>query len=90
MSKPKAIDKLSYEEAQAELQDLLAQIESQSIPLDALLATYQRSQALLAHCRSKLAVLEQQMQSLSEAAPAAPSSAAPAAAFDAGEDGIPF
>ena len=60
--KTKEIAALSYEQAQQELQELLAQIEAQSIPLDALLAAYQRCQELLAHCRSKLNALEVQIQ----------------------------
>ena len=49
--KSKDTASLSYEQAQQELQALLAQIEAQSIPLDALLAAYQRCQDLLTHCR---------------------------------------
>ena len=62
IKKIKEITSLSYEQAQQELQELLAQIEAQSIPLDALLAAYQRCQELLAHCRSKLNALEVQIQ----------------------------
>ena len=52
--KNKDINTLSYEQAQSELQELLGQIEAQSIPLDALLAAYQRCQELLAHCRGNI------------------------------------
>ena len=68
--KIKDINGLSYEQAQLELQELLAQIEAQSIPLDALLATYQRCQALLTHCRSKLNALEVQIQRIDSGAAA--------------------
>ncbi len=83
--KTKDIAALSYEQAQQELQELLAQIEAQSIPLDGLLAAYQRSQELLAHCRSKLAALEQQIQGIDGRSP----SATPAAAADLDDD-FPF
>jgi len=82
--KTKEITSLSYEQAQQELQELLAQIEAQSIPLDGLLLAYQRCQELLAHCRSKLSALEVQIQRIDQAG-----SNAPAAHAD--DDGdIPF
>ncbi len=65
--KTKEIAALSYEQAQQELQELLAQIEAQSIPLDGLLLAYQRCQELLAHCRSKLNALEVQIQRIDQA-----------------------
>lgn len=77
-TKPKKISDLSYEAALQELKDELARIESQSVPLDALLQTYARCQELLAYCRSKLAVVEQQIQQIdttadeAQNAPAAP------------------
>lgn len=78
-SKPKKISDLSYEAALQELKDELARIESQSVPLDALLQTYARCQELLAYCRSKLAVVEQQIQQIevSAEAPSAPAARAP-------------
>ena len=77
-TKPKKISDLSYEAALQELKDELARIESQSVPLDALLQTYARCQELLAYCRSKLAVVEQQIQQIDTAADTEQS--APAAA----------
>ena len=80
-SKPKKISDLSYEAALQELKDELARIESQSVPLDALLQTYTRCQELLAYCRSKLAVVEQQIQQIevTAEAPSAPVARAPRA-----------
>ena len=74
-SKPKKISDLSYEAALQELKDELARIESQSVPLDALLQTYARCQELLAYCRSKLAVVEQQIQQIEVSAEAPPAAA---------------
>jgi exodeoxyribonuclease VII small subunit len=85
--KIKDISGLSYEQAQEELQALLAQIEAQSIPLDALLAAYQRCQELLAHCRGKLNALEVQMQRIDGGAGAGKPSTA---ASDDDESDIPF
>ena len=91
--KNKDINSLSYEQAQAELQELLGQIEAQSIPLDALLAAYQRCQDLLAHCRSKLNALEQQIQLIDSSgkAPAAqPASQLATGNFNGLDDDLSF
>ena len=87
-SKPKKISDLSYEAALQELKDELARIESQSVPLDALLQTYARCQELLAYCRSKLAVVEQQIQQI-EVSAEAPSAAAARARRTQAEAPIP-
>lgn len=52
----------SYEEAVAELEALIARIESGQLPLEQLFAQYQRGAFLLSHCRSRLQELEQQIQ----------------------------
>ena len=89
--KTKEITSLSYEQAQQELQELLAQIEAQSIPLDGLLLAYQRCQELLAHCRSKLGALEAQIQHIDSASAIDPSKNAPAPRAAQGlDDDIPF
>ena len=44
----------SYEAALEELEQLVARIESGQMPLDQLLAGYQRGAALLAFCRDRL------------------------------------
>jgi exodeoxyribonuclease VII small subunit len=89
--KIKDINGLSYEQAQQELQELLGQIEAQSIPLDALLAAYQRCQELLAHCRSKLGALEAQIQHIDSGSSMErqPSAPAPKPAQELDDD-IPF
>ena len=87
-TKPKKISDLSYEAALQELKDELARIESQSVPLDALLQTYARCQELLAYCRSKLAVVEQQIQQI-EVSAEAPSAAAARARRTQAEAPIP-
>jgi exodeoxyribonuclease VII small subunit len=54
----------SYEEALAELERLLAQLESGQLPLDSLLKAYERGAELLSFCRGKLEVVEQQFKVL--------------------------
>jgi exodeoxyribonuclease VII small subunit len=51
----------SYEAALAELEQMVAQLESGQLPLDQLMAGYQRGAELLKFCRSKLEAVEQQI-----------------------------
>ncbi len=55
---------LSYESALHELEGLVARMDSGQLPLDELLAGYQRGAVLLNICRAKLAVVEQQIRLL--------------------------
>lgn len=52
----------SYEQAVAELEQLVGQIDSGQLPLDELLTRYQRGAQLLAFCREKLQAIEQQIK----------------------------
>jgi exodeoxyribonuclease VII small subunit len=51
----------SYEAGLTELEQLVAQLESGQLPLDQLMAGYQRGAELLKFCRSKLDTVEQQI-----------------------------
>lgn len=61
-----AKDKLpaTYEAALAELETLVQTLEAGQVPLDDLLAGYQRGAVLLAFCKDKLAAVEAQIQVL--------------------------
>lgn len=61
-----ALDRLSYEEALAELEQLVAGLEAGQWPLDRMLQAYQRGARLLQHCRGRLAAVEQQVQVLED------------------------
>jgi exodeoxyribonuclease VII small subunit len=61
---PIADTELSYEAALQELEALVTRMDSGQMPLDDLLAGYQRGAALLKICRSKLAAVELQMKQL--------------------------
>lgn len=52
----------SYEAALQELEQLVAQLDAGQLPLDQLLARYQRGAELLAFCRDRLQAVEQQIQ----------------------------
>lgn len=52
----------SYEEALAELERLVAQLESGQLALDKLLESYQRGAQLLEYCRGRLEAVETQVK----------------------------
>jgi len=54
----------TYEAALQELEQLVSRLESGQMPLDELLAGYQRGAALLAFCKDKLQVVEDQIKVL--------------------------
>jgi exodeoxyribonuclease VII small subunit len=54
----------TYEAALQELEALVARVESGQLPLDDLLAGYQRGAVLLRICRDKLQAVEQQIKVL--------------------------
>jgi exodeoxyribonuclease VII small subunit len=56
----------SYEDALAELERLVASMETGQLPLDKLLGSYQRGAELLGYCRSRLHAVEQQVKLLEE------------------------
>ena len=56
----------SYEAALAELESLVARLESGDLPLDQLLSGYQRGAQLLAFCRERLEAVENQIKVLDE------------------------
>jgi exodeoxyribonuclease VII small subunit len=55
---------MTYESALEELEALVAKVESGQLPLDDLLAGYQRGAQLLKICRDKLQAVEQQIKVL--------------------------
>ena len=57
---------VTYEAALQELEALVSQMESGQMPLDGLLAGYQRGAQLLAFCRGKLEAVEDQIRVLDQ------------------------
>ena len=64
MSKPPYLPPASYEAAMEELEKLTSQIESGQLPLEQLLAGYERGAELLKFCREKLQAVEEQIKVL--------------------------
>ena len=58
----------SYELALAELEQLVAQLESGQLPLDQLLSGYQRGAVLLSFCQARLQAVEDQIKLLDDGA----------------------
>ena len=54
----------TYEAALQELEGLISSLESGQLPLDQLLAGYQRGAQLMAFCKSKLEAVESQINVL--------------------------
>jgi len=50
----KAVEGLSFEEAMAELERVVGQLESGNVDLEKSIALYERGAALKAHCEKKL------------------------------------
>jgi exodeoxyribonuclease VII small subunit len=59
---------ISYESALGELEQLVQTLEGGAVPLNQLLAGYQRGAELLAYCRSQLQAVEQQVKVLENGA----------------------
>ncbi|MCU0925131.1 MAG: exodeoxyribonuclease VII small subunit [Hydrogenophaga sp.] len=60
---------VSYEAALEELEQLVSQLDAGQLPLDQLLTRYQRGAELLAYCRSRLDVVENQIKVLEAGEP---------------------
>ena len=54
MSEPVAIEGLSFEAALAELEQIVAKLESGQAPLEDSIRMYERGAALKAHCETRL------------------------------------
>lgn len=65
-AEPRQAEPASYEDALAELERLVYELESGQLPLDRLLQGYQRGAQLLAYCRARLEAVEQQVKVLEE------------------------
>jgi exodeoxyribonuclease VII small subunit len=59
------IDKLKYEEAYAELEKIVSELESGEQPLEEALSLFERGQVLTKHCAELLAKAELRVQELS-------------------------
>ncbi|EGI75478.1 exonuclease VII small subunit [Hylemonella gracilis ATCC 19624] len=56
----------TYEEAMRELEQLVVRLESGELPLEQLLAAYQRGAEILQFCRGRLEAVESQIKVLDD------------------------
>ena len=61
----KSVDELSYEQAFAELENIVAALENEQRSLDESMALYERGQALVKHCAKILDKAELKVKQLS-------------------------
>jgi exodeoxyribonuclease VII small subunit len=61
----KPVDELTYEEALAELEGLVAALESEQNPLEEAMKMYERGQALVVRCSALLEAASLKVQKLS-------------------------
>ncbi|MEP5728592.1 MAG: exodeoxyribonuclease VII small subunit [Sulfitobacter sp.] len=59
-----SIEEMSFEVAMAELEKVLAQLESGNVELDASIALYERGAALKARCEAKLKEAEEKVAAI--------------------------
>jgi exodeoxyribonuclease VII small subunit len=64
MSKTKPVEELSFEQAFAELEELVANLETGDLPLEESLALFERGQALSEHCSLLLQNAELKLRQL--------------------------
>jgi exodeoxyribonuclease VII small subunit len=57
----KAVDDMSFEEAMAELERVVGQLESGNVELERSITLYERGAALKAHCEKKLKAAEEKV-----------------------------
>ena len=60
----KTVDKLSFEEALAELESIVKKLETGEAPLEESIAIYERGAALKAHCETKLKSAELKVEQI--------------------------
>lgn len=67
-AKEKPVDKLSFEEALAELEGIVRQLEAGEVELEKSIAIYERGAALKAHCESRLKSAELKVEQIVQGA----------------------
>ncbi len=64
-SEQSSVETLSYEQALAELENIVASLEENKLPLDESMALFERGQALTRHCMELLDKAELRIKQLS-------------------------
>jgi exodeoxyribonuclease VII small subunit len=77
MSKFPDIDALSFEKALAQLEEIVARLESGKVDLEQSIAIYERGEALKAHCEQQLRSAEARIERITLKPDGTPSGTAP-------------
>ena len=67
-TKEKPVDKMSFEEALAELEGIVRQLEAGEVELEKSIAIYERGARLKAHCESRLKAAELKVEQIVQGA----------------------
>jgi exodeoxyribonuclease VII small subunit len=73
----KAVDAMTFEEAMAELERVVSQLETGNVDLDKSIALYERGAALKAHCEKRLKAAEEKVAQITLDANGQPKGATP-------------
>ncbi|WP_339832375.1 exodeoxyribonuclease VII small subunit [uncultured Parvibaculum sp.] len=73
----KDIEKMSFEEALAQLEKIVGQLESGEAPLERSIELYERGTALKAHCEARLKLAEAKVEKITLSASGEPAGTAP-------------
>ena len=68
----------TFEQAQAELEQIVERLERGQVPLDEAIALWERGEELHAFCRAKLDAAQGKVEELASRLPAAPPATPPA------------
>ncbi|MGB3809398.1 MAG: exodeoxyribonuclease VII small subunit [Parvibaculum sp.] len=71
------IEKLSFEDALAQLEKIVSQLESGEAPLEKSIELYERGTALKAHCEARLKAAEAKVEKITLSAGGEPTGTAP-------------
>lgn len=71
------VDKLSFEQALAELEAIVGNLERGSVPLEESIAMYERGEALKMRCETLLRAAEARVETITRDADGRPSGTAP-------------
>ena len=67
-TKTRPVDKMSFEEALAELEGIVRQLEAGDVDLEKSISIYERGAALKAHCESRLKSAELKVEQIVQGA----------------------
>ena len=77
MSKFPEIEALSFEKALAQLEEIVAKLESGKVDLEQSIAIYERGEALKAHCEQQLRAAEARIEKITLKSDGTPSGTTP-------------